>query len=95
MPGELVFPRPANRDLVVHTVLHALQEDKQLFDRFMENPDVVLAGYDLDDEAERLLASLDYSGLVARGVHPVLVVQLQRRVEWGVSRHTDERERED
>jgi len=89
---RLLFPRPANRDLVIHTVLHALQEDKGLFERYMEDPDSVLAAYDLDDDARRLLASRDYAGLVNRGVHPILVVQLQRRVEWGVSRYSNERE---
>lgn len=92
MTDELLFPRPSNRDLAVHTVLHALQEDQDLFERFMKDPDEVLAAYDLDDEARRLLATRDYEGLVARGVHPILVVQLQRRVEWGVSRYADERD---
>jgi hypothetical protein len=95
MSDKLLFPRPANRDLAVHTFLHALQEDGGLFDRFMEDPEAVLAAYDLDDEAKRLLATHDYTGLVARGIHPILVVQLQRRVEWGVSRYADERDRED
>lgn len=91
MTGQLQFPRPANRDFVIHTVLHDLQEDRPLFERYMEDPESVLAAYELDDEGRRLLASRDYAGLVARGVHPILVVQLQRRVEWGVSRYADER----
>lgn len=92
MTDQLLFPRPANRDLGIHTVLHALQEDRELFERYMEEPEPVLAAYDLDDEGRRLLATRDYAGLVARGIHPILVVQLQRRVEWGVSRYADERE---
>lgn len=93
MSDQLIYPRPANRDLVIHTILHALQEDKELFNLYMTEPDAVLGKYDLDEEARTLLRDRDYRGLVARGVHPILVVQLQRRVEWGVSRyagHSDE-----
>lgn len=90
MTERLIYGRPQNRDLMIHTVLHALQEDNELFDRFMTDPKAVLSAFDLDDDAQRLLSDRDYQGLVERGVHPILVVQLQRRVEWGVSRYADE-----
>lgn len=90
MTDQLNFPRPANRDLVIHTVLHVLQQDTEAFAQYMRDPDSVLSRFDLDEEGHRLLRDHDYKGMVARGVHPILVVQLQRRIEWGVSRFTDE-----
>lgn len=90
MSDNLIYGRPQNRDLVIHTVLHSLQEDNDLFDRYMTDPSSVLSTFELDDEAHRLLRDRDYQGLVERGVHPILVVQLQRRVEWGVSRYVDD-----
>jgi hypothetical protein len=84
MTDELYYPRPANRDLALHTVLHQLQEDEELFREFLGDPGGVAARFDLDEQARALLRDRDYRGMVRRGVHPILVVQLQRHIEWGM-----------
>jgi len=84
MTDELIYPRPANRDLGIHTVLHALQEDEALFQEFLADPDTVTGRFGLDEEARALLRARDYRAMVSRGVHPILVVQLQRHIEWGM-----------
>ena len=61
-----------------------MQEDQALFREFLVNPDAVLLRYDLDDEARVLMRTHDYEGMVRRGIHPIMVVQLQRQVEWGI-----------
>lgn len=84
MTEELLYPRPATRNLAIHTVLHALQEDETLFQEFLADPDQVSSRFGVDDEGRALLRARDYRGMVSRGVHPILVVQLQRHIEWGM-----------
>lgn len=81
----LIYPRPKPSDYHVHRVLHDLQERTDVFLEYMSDPDAVLGRYDIDDEAARLIKERDYAGLVGRGIHPIIVVSLQRRVEWGTS----------
>ncbi len=90
MTERLIYPRPANRDLELHTALHELQENEDIFRKFLEDPDAVVGRFDLDDEARALLRDRDYQGMVNRGVHPILVVQLQRNIDWGMNRSRDE-----
>jgi hypothetical protein len=85
MTDRLLYPRPATRDLELHTALHRLQEDEALFRQFLDDPDQVLGQFDLDSEARTLLRNRDYQGMVNRGVHPILVVQLQRHIDWGMT----------
>jgi hypothetical protein len=81
----LLYPRPRAGDFHVHRLLHDMQEDEDLFVRFLDQPDAVLAGYpEVDDEAKRLIAAHDYAGLQARGIHPIMIVQFQRHIEWGM-----------
>lgn len=84
MAEDLIYPRPATRNLAIHTVLHALQENETLFQEFLADPDVVTGRFDVDEESRALLRARDYRGMVGRGVHPILVVQLQRHIEWGM-----------
>lgn len=84
MTDELLYKRPRLDDFHVHRVLHDLQEDEPLFEAFLADPDRVLASYPLDDQARRLLTDKDFSGLVERGIHPIMVVQFQRHIEWGM-----------
>jgi hypothetical protein len=90
MPDTLLYPRPANRNLELHTVLHRLQEDAELFRAFLDDPGAALKPFPLDDDARSLLRNHDYRGLVARGVHPILVVSLQRQIEWGMTMRADD-----
>jgi len=85
---KLIYPRPSPRDLAVHTLLHDLQEDEGLFQEFLAHREEVSRRFGVDAEATRLLVDLDYPGLVARGIHPILVVQLQRHIEWGMRMST-------
>ena len=90
MADALLYPRPAIRDMELHTVLHDLQEDAELFRKYLDDPDVALRGISLDDDARKLLRDHDYQGLVARGVHPILVISLQRQIEWGMTMRADD-----
>lgn len=91
MSDALYYPRPANRDLGLHTALHQLQEDEALFRAYLDDPDAALAQFGLDDEARTMLRERDYEGMVKRGVHPILVVQLQRHIEWGMKMASTDR----
>jgi hypothetical protein len=84
MTDELIYKRPRVGDFHVHRVLHDLQEDEELFQEFMVDPDKVLSAYPIDDEARRLIGEKDFAGLVARGIHPIMIVQFQRHIEWGM-----------
>jgi hypothetical protein len=86
MPDEqLMYPRPRAGDFHVHRLLHDIQEDEDLFVEFLERPDSVLANYpEVDWDAKRLIAAHDYAGLQARGIHPIMIVQFQRHIEWGM-----------
>lgn len=82
---QLMYPRPQAGDYHVHLLLHDMQEDEDLFVEFLADPDAVLGRYpEVDDEAKRLIASHDYAGLQARGLHPIMIVQFQRHIEWGM-----------
>jgi hypothetical protein len=83
--SSLIYPRPKASDYHVHRVLHDLQERTDVFLEYLDNPDQVLQRYDIDDDSHRLIKERDYQGLVARGIHPIIVVALQRRIEWGTS----------
>lgn len=84
MTDRLMYPRPRNEDFEVHEILHELQEDEALFREFLVDPDAVMSRFQLDDEARVLIRTHDYEGMVRRGIHPIMVVQLQRQVEWGI-----------
>ena len=90
MADALLYPRPANRNLELHTVLHSLQEDPDLFRTYLDDPDAALNRFALDDDARSLLRTRDYKGMVARGVHPILVISLQRQIEWGMTMRADD-----
>ncbi|HEX4755278.1 MAG TPA: hypothetical protein VH661_05955 [Candidatus Dormibacteraeota bacterium] len=82
---QLMYPRPRAGDFHVHRLLHDIQEDEDLFVEFLDRPDTVLARYaEVDDDAKRLIAAHDYGGLQARGIHPIMIVQFQRHIEWGM-----------
>ncbi len=81
----LMYPRPKAGDYYVHRLLHTIQEDEDLFVEFLDKPDAVLANYpEVDAEAKRLIAAHDYAGLQNRGIHPIMIVQFQRHIEWGM-----------
>jgi hypothetical protein len=82
---SLIYPRPKASDYHVHRALHDLQERTDVFLEYLDDPDTVLGRYGIDDEAHRMIKERDYAGLVARGIHPIIVVALQRRIEWGTS----------
>jgi Aromatic-ring-opening dioxygenase LigAB, LigA subunit len=90
MSDALLYPRPAIRDLELHTVLHDLQENPELFRAFLDDPDAALKRLPLDDDARKLLGTRDYQGMVARGIHPILVISLQRQIEWGMTMRADD-----
>jgi hypothetical protein len=82
---KLMYPRPQVGDFHVHRLLHDMQEDEDLFVEFLGNSDAVLDRYpEVDDEAKRLIATHDYAGLQQRGLHPIMIVQFQRHIEWGM-----------
>lgn len=81
---SLYYPRPRHEDYELARLIHDIQEDDDLFGRFMAGPESFVDSYDLDDEAVKLATSFDYDGLVQRGVHPMLAVQFKRRVEWNL-----------
>ena len=82
---HLMYPRPQADDFYVHRLLHDMQEDEDLFVEFLADPDAVLGRYpEVDDEAKRFIAEHDYEGLQKRGIHPIMIVQFQRHIEWGM-----------
>jgi len=86
---ELMYKRPRPENYNGHKALHDLQESDAIFREFVADRDTVLDRYDLDDEMRALIADADYAGLVKRGIHAVMVVQFQRRIEWGMSLAAD------
>jgi hypothetical protein len=82
---DLYYKRPRHEDYELNRLIHGLQEDDTLFNTFMEDGRAFVDTYEVDDDAKRLMTTYDYKGLVARGIHPMLVVQLQRRIEWNLS----------
>lgn len=84
MSGNLYYPRPRHEDFELARLIHDIQEDDALFEQFMADGASFVQRYELDEEARKLLTSYDYDGLVARGIHPMLSVQLQRRIEWNL-----------
>ena len=58
MTERLIYPRPANRDLELHTALHELQENEDIFRKFLEDPDAVVGRFDLDDEVGHCFATV-------------------------------------
>lgn len=84
MSDTLYYPRPKPNDFELARAIHEIQENDDLFMEFLDQRRPFLDRYQLGDDAKDLLAELDYAGLVARGIHPMLVVQMQRRVEWGL-----------
>lgn len=81
----LLYPRPKASDYDVHRLLHDLQEREPVFRAYLDDPEALVGSYGVDDEAARLVVERDYDGLVARGLHPILVVALKRRIDWGTS----------
>jgi hypothetical protein len=82
---HLMYPRPQVGDFHVHRLLHDMQEDEDLFVEFLGDSDSVLGRYpDVDDEAKQLIAKHDYAGMQQRGLHPIMIVQFQRHIEWGM-----------
>ena len=84
MSDNLYYPRPRHEDFELARLIHDLQEDDTLFGQFMADGPAFVERYELDDEAKKLVTSYDYEGMVARGIHPMLSVQLQRRIEWNL-----------
>ncbi|MBU8809367.1 hypothetical protein [Mycolicibacterium goodii] len=85
MSNDLYYPRPRHEDYELARLVHDLQEaDDDGFAEFMADPQAFVARYDLDDQAQKLVTSFDYDGLVKRGIHPMLSVQYMRRVEWNL-----------
>lgn len=84
MTDKLMYPRPRSSDFDVHYALHQLQEDEGLFLEFLADPDAVLSRFPLDDQSKDLIKRRDYDGMVAAGLHPIMVVQYQRHIEWGM-----------
>jgi hypothetical protein len=82
---DLYYPHPRHEDFQLNRLIHDLQENDALFTEFMADGRAFVARYDVDDEGRELVVTYDYPGLVARGIHPMLVVQLQRRIEWNLS----------
>lgn len=85
MSDNLYYPRPRHEDFELARLIHDIQEDDGLFAEFMADTAAYLKRYELDPEAEQLMINHDYSGLVDRGIHPMLAVQMQRRIEWNLS----------
>jgi hypothetical protein len=83
--SKLMYQRPRPENYNGHKALHDLQESESIFREYLDDPDRVLDRYDLDDEMRSLIRNADYRGLVERGIHAVMVVQFQRRIEWGMS----------
>jgi hypothetical protein len=82
---HLMYPRPQVGDFHVHRLLHDMQEDEDLFVEFLDDSDSVLGRYpDVDDAAKQLIAQHDYAGMQQRGLHPIMIVQFQRHIEWGM-----------
>ena len=84
MSDGLYYPRPRHQDYELARLIHDIQESDKLFNEFMAAPEVFVEGYDLDDEAKKLMTTFDYDGLVARGIHPMLSVQFIRNVQWNL-----------
>ena len=84
MSDNLYYPRPRHEDFELARLIHDIQEDDALFAEFMADGAGFVDRYELDDEAKKLMTSYDYEGLVGRGIHPMLSVQLQRRIEWNL-----------
>lgn len=82
---DLMYQRPRPENYDGHKALHDLQESDALFKEFMADRAGFLGRYGLDEEMHRLILENDYPGLVTRGIHAVMVVQFQRRIEWGMS----------
>jgi hypothetical protein len=82
---HLMYPRPQVGDFHVHRLLHDMQEDEDLFVEFLGDSHSVLGRYpDVDDEAKQLIAEHNYAGMQKRGLHPIMIVQFQRHIEWGM-----------
>lgn len=85
MTEQLMYQRPRPENYDAHKAIHDLQEREALFREFLDDRDGVLDQYNLDPEMHALIRDADYQGLVDRGIHAVMVVQFQRRIEWGMS----------
>ncbi len=84
MSSGLYYPRPRHEDYELARLIHDIQESDELFSEFMAAPEEFVGRYDLDDEAQKLMITFDYDGLVDRGIHPMLSVQFMRNVQWNL-----------
>lgn len=57
----------------VEKLLWQLRRHKDLAERFRQDPDAVLADYDLTDEQRRMLKGGDYHGILNAGANPYLL----------------------
>lgn len=57
----------------VEKLLWQLRKHKDLAERFKQDPDAVLADYDLDEEQRRMLRDGDYHGILRSGANPYLL----------------------
>ena len=66
-------------------VMWEIARDRQLADRFREDPDAVLAGRDLTDDERNALRAADNRRLFQMGIHPFVLYHFALRLAGGVS----------
>lgn len=57
----------------VEKLLWQLRKYKELAERFRQDPDAVMAEYDLGEEQRRMLRDGDYHGILHAGANPYLL----------------------
>lgn len=82
MRNELYYPRPDPNDYEVQRLVHDLLTDAAILERFKRAPQDLLAEYNLDAEIRSALGDNEFGVLRSRGVHPILLIQVQRLFAW-------------
>jgi Aromatic-ring-opening dioxygenase LigAB, LigA subunit len=70
---------------VTSRVMWEITRDRELADRFGDDPAAVLDGRDLDDAERKALATHDLRALFERGIHPFVLYHFALRLAGGWS----------
>lgn len=84
--SQLMYPHPKVQHFSAHRALHRLGQSKEDFDAFLADRDAWIESQNIPEPERSMIRSLDYTSLVAAGLHPILVLTVRRKMEiFGVS----------
>lgn len=78
---SLHYRHPPASAFRLNKLLYRVRMDDTIRRQFIADPDSVLAGSDLSDEAMRAVKDLDVTALAALGAHPLLAFMARFNVE--------------